>query len=249
VFGLQDSSYLSSYSKRSLFTSSADPLSQLTVEGMNSPASLHTESGRIGFVGRHTGRCLMRRIIRWTSNALLCLMPGCCWVLSAQSQQPAQPASTPPSSAEAKGAAPPTPAQSVGLFVYPQKEQDAALQSKDEGECYDSAKQQSGIDPGNLAASVPPAQAPPAPKGGGAKGAAGGAAAGAAVGAISGDAGEGAAIGATAGAVHGRRQQKKAAKQGQQQAQQQQATQKQQNLDTFKRAMSACLDARGYSSK
>jgi hypothetical protein len=137
----------------------------------------------------------------------------------------------------------------VGLFVYPQKSQDAALQGKDEGECYDSAKQQSGIDPANLAASTQPAQAPKTPSGGGAKGAAGGAAAGAAVGAITGDAGEGAAIGATAGAVHGRRQQKKAKKQAQQQAQTQQASAQQQNLDSFKRAMSACLDARGYSVK
>jgi hypothetical protein len=137
----------------------------------------------------------------------------------------------------------------VGLFVYPQKDQDTNLQTKDEGECYASAKQQSGIDPAALASSNQPAQPAQTPKGGGAKGAAGGAAAGAAIGAIAGDAGEGAAIGATAGAVHGRRQQKKASKQAQQQAQQQQASAKQQNLDTFKRAMSACLDARGYSVK
>jgi hypothetical protein len=49
--------------------------------------------------------------------------------------------------------------------------------------------------------------------------------------------------------MRGRRQQKKATKQAEQQAQQQQASAQNQNLDTFKRAMSACLDARGYSVK
>lgn len=86
-----------------------------------------------------------------------------------------------------------------------------------------------------------PDQSGAAPAGG----AAGGAAAGAAIGAVAGDAGQGAA----AGAIHGRRQQKKAKKQEQQQAQQQQAAAQNTNLDTFKRAMSACLDARGYSVK
>ena len=92
--------------------------------------------------------------------------------LSTQPQQPA-------ANAQAAGAPPAqqTPAQAVGLFVYPQKQQDASLQAKDEGECYASAKQQSGIDPANLAASAPQTQAK-TPSGGGAKGAAGGAAAG-----------------------------------------------------------------------
>jgi len=188
----------------------------------------------------------VRAFFRTTLNTVICLAIGyCCCILSAQSQS--QPASPPP------GAPPQTPttspAKALGLYVYPQKNQDATLQSKDETECYNSAKQQSGIDPANLAASTPPAPAPNAPSGGGVKGAAGGAAAGAAVGAVAGDAGTGAAVGATAGAIHGRRQQKKAKKQAQQQAQQQQASAQQQNLDAFKRAMSACLDSRGYSVK
>jgi hypothetical protein len=137
-------------------------------------------------------------------------------------------------------------ATQLGVFVYPRNNQDQGQQSKDENECYTSAKQQSGIDP---AAPPPPPQDAKKAKGGGAKGAAGGAAAGAAVGAIAGDAGEGAAIGATAGAVHGRRQQRKANKQSQQQAQQQAQTQQQQTLGTFKNAFSACMDARQYSVK
>lgn len=173
-------------------------------------------------------------------------------IVPAQTQSQSAPAqqapANPPTGAAASGR-PATPAQTVGLFVYPQKQQNATLQTKDEGECYSSAKQHSGIDPANLAASTQAANAQQTPKGGGAKGAAGGAAGGAAIGAIAGNAGQGAAIGATAGALHGRRKQKKAAKQAQKQAEQQQATAQQQNLDIFKRAMSACLDARGYSVK
>src|SRR5882724_2431840 len=139
------------------------------------------------------------------------------------------------------------PAESVGLYVYPTKQQDAAQQTKDEGECFDSAKQQTGWDP---AAPAQPAQANAGQaKGGGVKGSARGAAGGAAIGAIAGDAGEGAAIGATAGAVAGRRRQKKANKQAQQQAQQAAQTQQQQQLDGFKRSMSACLEAGGYTAK
>jgi hypothetical protein len=134
----------------------------------------------------------------------------------------------------------------LGVFVYPKNHQDQGQQAKDENECYQSAKEQSGIDP---TAPPPPPQEAKKPKGGGAKGAAGGAAAGAAIGAIAGDAGEGAAIGATAGAVRGRRQQKKATKQAEQQAQQKTQAQQQQTMDTFKKAFSACMDARDYSVK
>lgn len=190
----------------------------------------------------------MRAIFSTTLSTVFCLVIGHNCLLSAQSQSQ----SPPPAQAQPPGAPPAaskTPAQTVGLFVYPQKHQDATLQSKDETECYNSAKQQSGVDPVNLAASTEPAQAPKTPSGGGVKGGAGGAAAGAAVGAVAGNAGTGAAVGATAGAIHGRRQQKKAKKQADQQAQQQQASAQHQNLDTFKRAMSACLDSRGYSVK
>jgi hypothetical protein len=198
-------------------------------------------------------RFLVKAIFSATLNTVFCLIVGQCIMLSAQSQsQSPSPSQAQPGSPAPNAATPaPTtsPAKALGLYVYPQKDQDATLQSKDEAECYNSAKQQSGIDPSNLAASTPPAQAPNTPSGGGVKGAAGGAAAGAAVGAVAGDAGTGAAVGATAGAIHGRRQQKKAKKQAQQQAQQQQASAQQQNLDSFKRAMSACLDSRGYSVK
>lgn len=137
-------------------------------------------------------------------------------------------------------------ASQLGVFVYPKSNQNPGQQAKDENECYQSAKQQSGIDP---TAPPPPPQKAETAKGGGAKGAAGGAAGGAAIGAIAGDAGKGAAIGATAGAVRGRRQQKKADKQAEQQAQQKTQTQQQQTLEAFKKAFSACMEARQYSVK
>jgi len=171
------------------------------------------------------------------------------------------------------GAASSSPAKSIGLFAYPKSQQSAEQQLKDENECYSSAKQQTGVD-----AQAPPPAAPgpeeqqaaqkqaaqqaaaATPKGGAVRGSARGAAGGAAIGAIAGDAGTGAAIGATAGAVRGRRQQKKAQKGAQQQAAEQTAQAQQQAqtegnaqhqgaLDTFKRAFSACMDARGYSVK
>jgi hypothetical protein len=150
-------------------------------------------------------------------------------------------AQPPPASAERSPLA-----SQLGVFVYPKSNQDKAKQAKDENECYGSAKQQSGVDP---AAPPPPPQQAQQAKGGGAKGAAKGAAGGAAIGAIAGDAGTGAAVGATAGAVKGRRQQKKANQAAAQQAQQNTQAQQQQRMDTFKKAFSACMDARNYSVK
>lgn len=165
-----------------------------------------------------------------------CLVAG---PLAAQSA-PAGPAPAPPSAAA-------SPSAKVGLFVNPKNNQDAPQQAQDESACYATAQQQTGIDPAAPAAPPPEVDAK---HGGAVKGAAKGAAGGAAVGAIADDdAGTGAAVGATAGAVRGHRQQKKANKQAEQQAQQQAQTQQQQKLDTFRRAFSSCIDAKGYSVK
>ncbi len=155
-----------------------------------------------------------------------------------QQQTPSQPQSA---------SAQQSPAARLGMFPYPKNNQSAAQQQKDEGECYDWAKQQTGIDP--AAPATPPKQEAKKPKGGGVKGAAGGAAAGATVGAITGDAGEGAAAGAAVGAMRGRRQQKKAGKQAEKQAQAAAGQQKQQTLEVFKKAFAGCMDGRGYSVK
>jgi Glycine-zipper domain len=181
-------------------------------------------------------------------------------------------AQTPPASQgshDAQGAF--SPAKSLGMFAYPQKKQNSDQQLKDENECYGSAKQQSGVDP---QAAPPPAKSADQQaaeqkaaadnakqaKGGRARGAARGAAAGATVGAIAGDAGTGAAAGAAAGTMKGGAQQRQANAAAQKQAAANTAAQQQketdqtkaaqaQNLDSFKRAFSACMDARGYSVK
>jgi Glycine zipper len=136
---------------------------------------------------------------------------------------------------------------SLGLIVYPAKGQPPAQQQQDEGECYQWARQQTGIDP--TAPGVTAAQVDKSPDGSMVKGAAGGALAGTAIGAIAGDTGKGAAIGATAGAIRGRRQSKARKKEEEKEAQQQAQTQNQQTKGTFGKAMSACLEGRGYSVK
>jgi hypothetical protein len=158
-------------------------------------------------------------------------------------------------------------AQQWGLYVFPAKKQTKETQDKDEYDCYQWAKQTSGIDPLAPAAAQaqtqtpPPAAQPPPPKRGGAvKGAAGGAAAGAAIGAIAGDAGKGAAIGAAAGGMRGAAGQAKSNAAAQDQAKQQQEQQKQQEAAKaqqatantkaeFNKAFSVCLEGKDYTVK
>jgi hypothetical protein len=168
---------------------------------------------------------------------------------------------------------PGTPAQKsisshLGLHAFPARNQTPEQQQADEFACYRWGKQDTGFDPlaaleaSQSAKTTAPAMgasstmsAPAA----GMRGAAHGAAAGAAIGAIAGDAGQGAAIGAASGGLRGRMAQKRAQaeaeqraqRQAQQQAQQQsQATAKTQaGLDDFKKAYSACMEAKGYSVK
>jgi len=136
-------------------------------------------------------------------------------------------------------------ASTIGVFVYPKKEQPIEQQHFDENECFAWAKTNTGIDP-----TVPaPAQAAaaPVPKGGAVKGAAKGAVAGVAIGAAAGDAGKGAAVGAAAGGVAGRRGQKqteKAAATGEQQKATSAEAERQKN---FADGFTVCMDGRGYS--
>ncbi len=106
-----------------------------------------------------------------------------------------------------------SPAAALGLFVYPAKAQDAAQQSKDETECYDWSKTQSGFDPAAPAPAAPAAAAPAEKQGPGGeriKGAARGAAAGAVIGEVAdNDASQGAEVGAAAGVLAGGRQARK----------------------------------------
>ena len=140
------------------------------------------------------------------------------------------------------------PASAQQPIIYPSKGQTAEQQSKDQGECYAWAKQQTGVDPVALAQTSSSQPAPTGPQGERVAGAARGAVGGAVIGAIAGDAGEGAAIGAVVGTMAGGARQRQRA-QGQQQQQQQAQQQTQQALATYNRAVTACLEGRGYTIK
>ena len=135
-------------------------------------------------------------------------------------------------------------------YVYPSKGQSAEQQKRDEYECHQWARQQTGFDP----TQQPQASAPPpqqqAQQGGLLRGAARGATIGVVGGAIAGDAGKGAAIGAASGALIGgfrRRDQRRQQQQAEQQWANQQAAQYQNARNEYDRAQGACLTGRGYT--
>jgi outer membrane protein with glycine zipper len=167
----------------------------------------------------------------------------------APAANPSAPPATSPSVAQ------PTPSAALGLYVFPAKGQTGDQQKQDESACYAWAHEQSGIDPATVntnpdsAKKAAAAKVDSAAAGAGIKGAAAGAAGGAVVGAIAGDAGEGAGIGAVAGAAKGRRAKKQAKKQAEQQAVQQANAQASGQIDTFKKAYSACIEGKGYTIK
>lgn len=131
-------------------------------------------------------------------------------------------------------------------IVYPAKGQSPEQQQKDQAECQAWATQSTGIDPVALAASPVP-QDTESTFGGGerAGGAVRGAAGGALIGAIAGDTGKGAGIGAVTGTMVGGKQ----ARAKQAAGTQQQQAQRQQQLDTYYKAVGACLEGRGYTVK
>ena len=152
------------------------------------------------------------------------------------------------------------PATAQDLFIYPTQGQSQEQQDQDRFECHNWAVQQTGFDPANppqAQASNVQAPQPEATEGGLVRGGARGAALGAVGGAIAGDAGKGAAIGAATGALFGgmrrndqRRRQAQEQENYQRQVQQQQAQQQQANAagrESFNRAMTACLQGRGYT--
>jgi hypothetical protein len=134
-------------------------------------------------------------------------------------------------------------ASTVGLYVYPQKQQTATQQLTDEQQCYGSAKTQTGFDPNAPTTVSKTAKPDSANDHAAAKGALRGATTSRAVGR---DPGQGAARGAILGSARAKRKQKEQAEQADKQAAAKK-TQQQQKQDDFKRAMTACLDARGYS--
>jgi hypothetical protein len=138
--------------------------------------------------------------------------------------------------------------KSLGVFVFPAKDQKPEQQSLDEQACYSWAVQQSGVDPLNMT----PTKAQPvdkSPDGSVVAGAAVGAMGGAIVGSMvhphhsGGAAAAGAMVGAMAGAAH---KSKKDA-QKEQQAQQTAAATDKAKIDNFKKAYTTCLQGKGYS--
>ena len=134
-------------------------------------------------------------------------------------------------------------ASGQGLYVYPTKGQSQDQQNRDRYECHSWAVGQTGFDPTQAQAQ---SSMPPPPQGQVLRGAGGGAAIGAVGGAIGGNAGKGAAIGAASGALIGgiRRHQQHQQYQAQQ-SQQASTSAAQQN--SYNRALSTCLQGRGYT--
>lgn len=133
-------------------------------------------------------------------------------------------------------------------IFYPAQGQSAQKQQNDLGACRQWATQTTGVDPVALAEHSANAPPPPQPSGQRLRGAAGGAATGAVIGGIAGDAGKGAAIGAVTGTVAGGvRQRRQAAAYNEQTAAAQQNTAGQ--MATFNRAVTACMQGRGYTSQ
>ena len=150
-------------------------------------------------------------------------------------------------------------AASADLFIYPNMGQDPQQQRRDRYECHVWAAQQSGFDPSTYEAPQP-VRYPRAVRRehsdlNPVTGAAGGAAAGAVGGAIAGDAGRGAAIGAGVGAVLGafhtlmRQDEQHDRRAEMQEKRVKQQVETQQLRNDYNRAISACLEGRGYTVK
>jgi hypothetical protein len=136
-------------------------------------------------------------------------------------------------------------ASTVGLYVYPKNHQTATQQLTDESQCYSDAKTQTGYDP-NATTTAPAPKTQDSKSGD--KVVAHGAARGAVIsGATGGDPAAGARRGAILGGIKAKRKEKEETEQADKQAAANRNAQ--QPLDNFKRSLSSCLDARGYSVK
>ncbi len=140
-------------------------------------------------------------------------------------------------------------ASSIGLYVYPEKNQDSEQQSRDDYDCYISAKGKAGFDPLNPQIRPQVADSSIESRAGkeSAKDVAGGAAVGAVIGEIGqNDPGEGAAIGGFLGAIRAYRKNKAYKQRQERLAELQIDAEIEHNRINFKNAFSACLSARGY---
>jgi len=134
-------------------------------------------------------------------------------------------------------------AQTRRPYIYASKGQTQEQQDRDKYECNQWAVSQSGFDPSNPSLTSTSSQQAQDRAGGGA---ARGAAVGAVGGAIEGDPGARAASGAARGGVFGairRRRERNEAEQEQERAQTASAS----SLESYNRALAACMQGRGYA--
>jgi hypothetical protein len=127
------------------------------------------------------------------------------------------------------------------LYVYPSKGQSAEQQKKDEFECYNWAKNDTGFDPMAVPTTT---TAPPSGQrksGGVARGALGGAALGAIIGDSSKSAGRGAAAGGLIGGARQSSHNREAERQ-QQEWEQRESANYANNRNNYNRAYSACME-------
>ena len=147
------------------------------------------------------------------------------------------------------------PPPSTQVYFYPTKGQNAAQQDRDRYECYLWAKKQTGFDPSTpqLAPHQRVQVIPTTPPG---QDTAAGAVTGAVIGAVvspPGRGAEGAAVGAVAGAVIGaaseaaRQEQTERVQQHYDKQQAQRLARMEHQASSYRRAMAACLEGRGYT--
>lgn len=178
-----------------------------------------------------TGRCLL------AAFAALSLV-----ACASTPQAPAEPASLPPPSTQ--------------IYFYPTQGQSAAQQDRDRYECYLWARKQTGFDPSSPQLAphqrlqVIPTTPPPG------QDTAVGAVTGAVIGAVvapPGRSAEGAAVGAIAGAAIGttseaaRQEQAERIQRGYDRQEAQRMARLEQQASSYRRAMAACLEGRGYT--
>jgi hypothetical protein len=137
-------------------------------------------------------------------------------------------------------------------ILYPKKGQNQQQIEKDQYDCYQWARKETGFDPLAPATASTPPPVKEKTKAGPGRGAVGGGLVGLGVGAIAGAPGKGAAIGAASGALIGGVRRKKHADQQEQKEQQwaqQEAADRQHQRNYYNRAFSACMEARDYTVK
>ncbi len=195
----------------------------------------------------HTRGCLFKGILISLSVLVLLGLTDCCRY--AMAHDPYRPASDQETASK--------PIVSTQIFFYPINGQTAEQQDRDRYECFNWAVKESGFDPS--LETVPPEYrvtvVPNPPPG---HDTAVGAVAGAVIGAIAAGprhSGEGALVGAGVGALAGvasdasRQETARRIEDAKNDQQQERYRQYEQGASAYRRAMTACLEARGYNVK